>query len=1349
MALTSAQQNDLFKLTVGLFNAAPGSFYTEVEGILVGSQTPAAAAQVLINTAAFQAILPSNILTNTQFSTKFLDMLVGSTVSDANKAWAVAQMDAKLNNGETQGAVAWWAIDELSKVPTSNADWGTAAATLTNKLDVAKYFTVDKYVASNSVATLQGLLVDVTSDVATVAVAKANATSNAIALTTGVGETVGTSGADTFQAFLANGANTLQSGDLIRGGAGSDTLMADISTQGTGENAIAFSSQSVEKVMLRAQHSVTTNNNGDNNLGADEVAVDAERATGVNVWENYNSRADLIVEDVRIGASQITKDITIVMRETDPGHVDYGVYFDQNSLRNVSSSTSQLNLEVLDTRSAAAGTAPLLNSPYGGFRFTSTNNATGVSSVITLQSQAINDAQTYAQLRDAFQAAADAQFGAGVVTASIGANFNANDTLTGTQVSGQVISLSTTGSFSFTTPTGSGWIAADVVPANSGLHTNFGTGGSTATALVTSTIVLDDVGRGSTGGDLVVGGLSTGATSTSKGVQRFEITVEDNSKLQTINSTNNTLQEVTIVNGTTTRLPDAYTTTVTNAGNLTVNGTQDNAGLTGSGVAAGTAGFTDVRLIDGSAMTGKLAFTANFTDSSIAKYVNLVDTATNPAADNIAVQYKGGTNDDTLVVNIDGSTAASRSKIVSGREDFTFSVDGGNGNDAITVKVVNGALVGGAENWYYNQNLNHNITVTGGAGNDTIRTPGAGDLVINAGSGDDTLYTDNTGAQAAGGLSTANAVTVVDKAAWLFNTAGQTDVVATATANRDLDDLRSDSNESYNLYKATLVVTFKGLPSATITLANATTYKTTDLEINQAIKQAINTNSVLNKLLVAKDGPANSLIVESLIDGALSAADLTVALTAPTTALSTTELAAVNAAWGTAYTTGAELTAMTTVVTNFNTKADYVDVLATDGTLTERTGAASTSTSDNVITAGEGNDVIVLGTTVGASLADSSNEVVTYSGTFGDDTIVNFAATGNGIDHIDFTSYLGGAAVGVVGAVSTTNRNVVVLAETTANDTAAEIKALYDAQDQAVTGTTVKQVYVAYNAHNVGAVYEVVDAGADNDTVVTKVGSIDLADTAWSTLTLSNVTVPTIYAEGPAATGVSLVAVNGGGAQVLTGTAFGDVLNGSAAQTAGDTLTITGNAGNDTITGGGFADTISGDDGADTINGGAGADTITSGEGADNITGGAGNDTITIGADVDNAADVVVINSALNADADTINGFAVGEDDLSFNVAGLALNAADYAAGAVTVINAAAAAALGAGAWNNHIVVDTAAAIGALTIGAGSATGAVLAIASDTGAISYDADGAFGAGAIVIGTVTGGGAFTAADLVLG
>jgi hypothetical protein len=45
------------------------------------------------------------------------------------------------------------------------------------------------------------------------------------------------------------------------------------------------------------------------------------------------------------------------------------------------------------------------------------------------------------------------------------------------------------------------------------------------------------------------------------------------------------------------------------------------------------AGFTDVRLIDGSAMTGKLNFTANISVDSIGKYVNSVDTAASPTDD--------------------------------------------------------------------------------------------------------------------------------------------------------------------------------------------------------------------------------------------------------------------------------------------------------------------------------------------------------------------------------------------------------------------------------------------------------------------------------------------------------------------------------------------------------------------------------------------------------------------------------------------------------------------------------------------------------------------------------------------
>ena len=45
--------------------------------------------------------------------------------------------------------------------------------------------------------------------------------------------------------------------------------------------------------------------NGDNNINQQQVTVDAHEMQGVTRWENNNSRADLVIEDVRINDNQI------------------------------------------------------------------------------------------------------------------------------------------------------------------------------------------------------------------------------------------------------------------------------------------------------------------------------------------------------------------------------------------------------------------------------------------------------------------------------------------------------------------------------------------------------------------------------------------------------------------------------------------------------------------------------------------------------------------------------------------------------------------------------------------------------------------------------------------------------------------------------------------------------------------------------------------------------------------------------------------------------------------------------------------------------------------------------------
>jgi hypothetical protein len=352
-----------------------------------------------------------------------------------------------------------------------------------------------------------------------------------------------------------------------------------------------------------------------------------------------------------------------------------------------------------------------------------------------------------------------------------------------------------------------------------------------------------------------------------------------------------------------------------------------------------------------------------------------------------------------------------------------------------------------------------------------------------------------------GGASTSRAV-------WVLNTASQaavsttpgTPYVLAVNDERNLNDLKSDANNTYNFYAARLTVTFKDL-TATVDVPN-TGFRTSDLQINQAIKDAINNNVVLNKLISAADGPANTLVITSLIDGVMSNANLGVSLTLPALA-GIVDVAGAAAVYGTASTAEAVLAAMTGALAAFNAKGDYVDQLAETGAFggnVQVTGAASTTTSDNTITPGDGNDVTVLGTTVGSDALLSSNDRVVFGAAFGNDTVVHFkaGALATGGDVL-VLSALGGS---ILGTAFNVNNSINVADETTANDTAAEVAALF-----ADSATAQTHVYIAVDIlTNIGKVYAVSDAAgtAAGNVTATLAGTIDLADTLWSTLTIDN-----------------------------------------------------------------------------------------------------------------------------------------------------------------------------------------------------------------------------------------------------
>jgi hypothetical protein len=679
------------------------------------------------------------------------------------------------------------------------------------------------------------------------------------------------------------------------------------------------------------------------------------------------------------------------------------------------------------------------------------------------------------------------------------------------------------------------------------------------------------------------------------------------------------LKEVQIVNAPNTVDNLFVIGNVTTGNNATTSGGNTTTGINdplpgivsaNGGSQHGWGGFSDVRLIDASAFKGKLNFTAEVTDRSIAKYINLVDTQGNPSDDQVNFAYTGGSNDDTMVIQINNEVAASRGRLLAGREDFTFKVDGGAGDDNITVSLAD-ALAGnvngsnGNQNWYQNQDLNNNITILGGDGNDTIRKPGAGDTNIDGGNGNDTIYTDNTGVMAAKTTTTGTAAgvltaviptAVVNNAAgiaaaapgftntyatWTFNTTDQA-TANDATGARNINDIRSDSSEFYRLYQGKLTVNYRGIGTATPVTVNSTNYTTSDLQYNQAIKAAINNDPVLSKLLVAKDGPANSLIVESLTDGARVAGDLSIAVAAPAVAsLSTTDVAAAAAAYGlpvgsTAATVVAAMSGgvlagsviggiqgggTTTAGSAFVTApSDYVAAFASDGTQI-LSGVNSAAATDNLITPGAGNDVVVLSTTVGATTAVSSNETIAYDTAFGNDTIVNFSngnvslSGGNGVDHLDFAK-LGGTALAAV----TVDKSIVVQAfDVTQANALTTIQGFFNANNAAAQ----THVYVAVSGNNVGSVYTITDpAGAGNATAVLQ-GTISLADTPWLSLGAANfVDVATANANAARIAGVAPYFLNEG----ATGVVVTPVVTTPTATLTSSVPNITETAGGNVVT---------------------------------------------------------------------------------------------------------------------------------------------------------------------------------------
>ncbi|MGP9634206.1 DUF4214 domain-containing protein [Halomonas sp. AOP43-A1-21] len=665
------------------------------------------------------------------------------------------------------------------------------------------------------------------------------------------------------------------------------------------------------------------------------------------------------------------------------------------------SADSQLFIELLDIR--AAGTdQPLGNLPIDGIRFQVDGEAT------VLRSDDIFNAKTYPELLVAIREAIAADSDLAGFTAEIGSSFTATDggqpipgavgsTIILTDSQGREIS---NGSFTYSDQETGGFT----------LYGDLSTEAPESIRdLISTNLDLDNVGYGSQGGSINLAGES----NTDKGVEEFNIDAENGVWLtrlesQTISGAQ-ALKEINLNGSGYFRVGQQSDQNVFNIAQLmtqavvpTFNEIGDIVGSAFSQAALeDNAGLVDVEKVNAQDFDGEVKLNAYLTNDVIARDMNLQDDQANPATDNVNYTYQtAGGNDQISLIVEEG---------VLQREDALLNINAGNGNNFVETLIVDAS---GRAVESVNQQLNQDfgaeqVTIVTGNGDDVVRTWGAGDATISTGAGNDVIYADNSGllSNEADGIS--NGLPVEDRATrWEFNSTASGDApTGISNSNAGLSAGANGTEQVFDAFKLQVRVDFKGFESTWVNVPHNGS-QTTSLEINQAIKDAVNNDAVLQHLIEANDGNGNILDIVSLID-ADNLSDLSVEFRGPLAAGASNGSGRPQLAADESGATD-DLDAIQGIYTTDGAGDD-----ATDSVVGEIAGVSSAVESDNTINAGSGNDVIVLGT------GENSNDTIVLEGNFDRNSIVNFIAGSDseddanydaGYDILDFSSYLGGSA---------------------------------------------------------------------------------------------------------------------------------------------------------------------------------------------------------------------------------------------------------------------------------------------------------------------------------------------------
>lgn len=668
------------------------------------------------------------------------------------------------------------------------------------------------------------------------------------------------------------------------------------------------------------------------------VVLDATRMENVEqYWANFG-RGHMTFDNVSLQGDNlsITKDVTFGIRDTQ-FDTNFTAKFDSQSL--IREATSQVNSSLLVRIADVSTETP--STPLANVDLNLSFDLGGET--VTLENVQSTDG-TYPGLALALRNALE-EAGYDDVNVNLSTPY---DTVT---VAGNTVTLPFTAQeILLTDPAGNAFsnvnfTQAAIEPVADG----FLVAGnaqpqdpSSTSSLIESNLVLDNAGRGSIAGDVVIGGGS----NSDLGVEQFNVRVNRSSEIESLTTTNDKLQNIVI-------------SSIGAAGSLYIGKTQadlaeiDANDFEGAELSLGEVVNTSNGGTVGEAIEDLTLLNASSTSADVT-FNGVNDGGT------VAV-LNTGAGDDTITLNQTGESSPSDAS------QTRSTINAGNGDNTVTVSGENTS------------------TIITGTGADTI-TGNAVSITVESGAGNDVIYAENTGTAAESQLD-----------AGVFNTVASTQVSNNSTFNNV--QLLAGRQVQVTLALPEDAVAVDAFANGLEVIAEVEASDgdlTTERDLYEAVANAINNDSVLSKLATASVDSAGNLSVDYLIDGnaGVTVSDSVVQIEVLgtwadlTTAQQNNYVEALQAEYGDSDIDAAD------VEIGYNAAA--VTVTAD----TDVAGTDATSTGVNTINAGAGDDVVVL------SSNDSTIDTVEFdAGNFGNDTIVHFQDGPLG-DVLDFSDWL-------------------------------------------------------------------------------------------------------------------------------------------------------------------------------------------------------------------------------------------------------------------------------------------------------------------------------------------------------